>query len=768
MTQTADRKLGMFAGVFVPNILTIIGVILYLRSGWVVGAAGLSGALLILAVAILIAMLTAMSLASVSTNGPVGAGGVYFLVSRSLGLEIGGAIGVPIFMAQSLAIGFYLVGFADSVRILIDAPLGQSGQTLTEMLPILTDFDTRIAALAAMAVFFCMAWIGATVVARFQYVILGIIALSFAAFFVGYTGQGSFKEVWTPAYPAGHQFWTVFAIFFPPMTGILAGVSMSGDLRDPSRAIPRGTFLAILVTAVLFGVQFIWLAVNASREALLDDNMVMAKISVFAPLIYMGVWAATLSSALAVMLAAPRTLQALARDGIAPGLLGGEWGKACEPRAALIICTVIAGLCVLLADLNLIASIITMVFLAAFGTLNLVAALESLIATPSWRPSFRVHWVFPAVGFVACVQVMLFLNVPATLAAMLTIAVIYLVLTRRRYETAWGDLWSGFWFAVTRLGLLRFTESRQHVRNWRPVILVLAGDPRDRPGMIDFANNLESRRGLLFLAQVVSGDWDQLLPRAEEMEKSMREFARERRLAAVVKAVVADDFEKGVTTLLQVLGLGQFRPNTVLIGWSDDVVKQEAFTRAVRRILQMQRNLLVFSGSNAPPGTLAKRIDVWWYTRLNGSLMLTLADLLRSSAAWRGHQLRLVRVVSDEASRAAVEQDLDEILRDLRIECERQIIVSQDPILQVIARESKESEVCFTGLPIEQMDVQTLRERYGDLIKTLRGNVFLTKSWENLRHTPSTTQPPAVSTPVASEATGTVPSNASAEPSPGS
>lgn len=747
MTQTADHKLGMFAGVFVPNILTIIGVILYLRSGWVVGAAGLSGALLILAVALLIATLTAMSLASVSTNGPVGAGGVYFLVSRSLGLEIGGAIGVPIFIAQSLAIGFYLVGFADSVRVLIGTPLGDSGRTLAEMWRPLADLDTRLVSTAAMAVFFCMAWLGARVVVRFQYVILVAIALSLIAFFVGSPKQGSLSEAWVSAYPQGHLFWTVFAVFFPPMTGILAGVSMSGDLRDPSHAIPRGTFLAIFVTGVLFALQFIWLAVNASREDLLGDSMVMAQISVSAPLIYAGVWAATLSSALAVMMAAPRTLQALARDGIAPGLLGGEWGKAREPRAALVVCTLIAGLCVFLADLNLIATIITMVFLAAFGTLNFVAALESLIATPSWRPTFRVHWVFPAVGFIACVQVMLFLNVPATLAAILTIAVIYLVLTRRRYETAWGDLWSGFWFAVTRLGLLRFTESRQHVRNWRPVILVLAGDPRDRPGMIDFANNLESRRGLLFLAQVVSGDWDLLLPLAEELEKSMREFARERRLAAVVKAVVADDFEKGVTTLLQVLGLGQFRPNTVLIGWSDDVVKQEAFTRAVRRILQMQRNLLVFSGSNAPPGTLAKRIDVWWYTRLNGSLMLTLADLLRSNSAWRGHQLRLVRVVPDEASRAEVEQDLDEILRDLRIECERHIIVSGEPILDVIARESKDSEVCFTGLPIDQMEAQELRSRYGNLVKALRGHVFLTKSWENLRHSP-----PGVKSVAATEA----------------
>lgn len=733
MDQKTDGKLGMLAGVFVPNILTIVGVIMYLRTGWVVGAAGLSGGLLILGIAVLIATLTAMSLAAVSTNGPVGAGGAYYLVSRSLGLEIGGAIGLPIFVAQSLAIGFYLVGFADSVYAMLRMPFGAQGQSLVDVLPVAGGLDVRWIALVALAVFFVMAWIGAGAVAKLQYVILTVIAISLIVFFMGYSGSNQISQNWATAYPAGHQFWTVFAIFFPPMTGIMAGVSMSGDLRDPSRAIPRGTFLAIAVTAVIFGCQMFWFAINAPRESLLDDTMIMAKVSAFAPAIYAGVWAATLSSALATMLAAPRTLQALALDGIAPRVLGGAWGKAREPRAALGVCAAIAVPCIWLADLDLIATIITMVFLTAFGTLNLVAAMEGLIATPSWRPTFRPPWVLSAIGAVACVQVMVLLNIPATLVAVAAIGVIYAVLTRRRFETAWGDLWSGFWFAVTRLGLLRFTESRQHVRNWRPVILVLTGNPRQRVRMVDFATWLESRRGLLFLAQVITGDWDKLLPRLDSVEKSMQDFVRERGLTAVVKAVLADDFEKGVTTLLQVLGLGQFRPNTVLMGWSDDIVKQETFTRAVRRILQMQRNLVVYSECDETGGRLVQRIDVWWHAKLNGSLMMMLADLLRSNSAWRTHRIRLVRVIPDEAGRAAVEADVTAALADLRIECDRHVIVSKEPILDVIGRESEYSEVCFVGLPIDEMDAQLLIERYSRLVDVLKGDVFMTKSWENLR-----------------------------------
>ena len=91
-------KYGTFSGVFVPNVLTILGVILFMRSGWVVGQAGVYNTLIILLIANTISLLTALSLSAIATNTKVGGGGAYFLISRSLGLEIGGSIGVPLFL----------------------------------------------------------------------------------------------------------------------------------------------------------------------------------------------------------------------------------------------------------------------------------------------------------------------------------------------------------------------------------------------------------------------------------------------------------------------------------------------------------------------------------------------------------------------------------------------------------------------------------------------------------------------------------------------
>ncbi len=735
-----DRKFGTFGGVFTPNVLTILGVVMFLLAPWVVGTAGLSRGLMILLIANGITLLTGLSLSAISTNTRVGAGGAYFLISRSLGLEIGGSIGLPLFLAQAISVAFYIIGFTLSLGLLFSRfdHTWFWSRVPADYVPFLTEYGFRLISLSTLGVFFVMAWRGANLIIKAQYVILALLALSLVSFFAGHPGQGSLSDNWSPQYGVGESFWGVFAIFFPAVTGIMAGVSMSGDLKDPAKAIPRGTLLAVVVTFFIYAAQMIWLALNADRQSLLSQeptNFVMGSIAAFEPLIFVGLWAATLSSGLASLLAAPRTLQALANDGILPQVLGRS-ERNNEPRIATIICTAVAAVCIVVGDLKLIAPLITMFFLATYGTVNMVAALEGLVSNPSYRPTFRVHWAFSAVGAFACLQVMFLIDPAATVLAVLVIAGIYVMLTRRRFHTAWGDMRSGFWFAITRLGLLRFTDSRQHVRNWRPVLLVLAGDPRYRSRLVEFAVWIESRRGMLFIAQVVEGQWDHWLPRLAGIEASMQAFVRENRLAAIVKTILADNFEKGVTTLLQVGGLGQFKPNTVLMGWSEDTVRKASFAQTIRHILQLERNLLIFREAPAAPSSLALEpvIDVWWHARMNGTLMLTLADLLRASSRWRHHRLRVLRVVSDESSRQAVESDTRQAMADLRIKAELRVLVEIRPILEVIAEESRSSEVCFVGLAIDAStpDAAPL-ERYTPLVGSMRGNLFFTKSWEDLR-----------------------------------
>lgn len=710
------RKLGTFGGVFVPNVLTILGVIMFLRTGWVVGTAGLYNALIILAIAKSITFVTTLSLSAIASNTKVGVGGAYFLVSRSLGLEVGGSIGLPLYLAQAVSVAFYIVGFSESLRY------------------ILPNINEALVSSGVLILFYLVARTGAGLVAKTQYIILGLLALSLVSFFAGFQNFNLSSESWQPVTGSAPSFWVVFAIFFPAVTGIMSGVSMSGDLETPSKSIIRGTLSAVMFTFVIYAVEMVWLAANASREDLLNDALVMTKIAVFPELIFVGLWGATLSSALASLAAAPRTLQALGHDGIVPRIFGKGSGETNEPRTALIFTVLIAESCILVGDLNYIAPIITMFFLATYATINIVAGLERVVNNPSYRPSIKVHWTVSIFGCAGCVWIMFLISPGATVIAGLVVLSVYAVLTRKRFETAWGDIRSGVWFSITRLGLLRFEGSRKHIRNWRPVMLVLVGNPKARQRLVEFASWFEAGIGFLFLAQIVSGSWEKLLKRQESSQDSLQRYIRDQGISGVAKVVLADDFEHGVVTLLQVSGLGQFHPDTVLVGWNEDSLRQPGFSRTVRKILELKRNLIVFKEASES-ADLIKAIDVWWYSKDNGSLMLTLADLLSNNIDWSDHKIRVLRIIRDESAVAEVKAGTEEAIESLRVPAEVEIIVSNEPPFETIARQSAVTEVCFIGMAVEAMEHQgDALHAYRNLVSSLQGNVFLTKSWQDLRY----------------------------------
>jgi len=714
-TTSGPVKFGTFGGVFTPNVLTILGVIMFLRTGWVVGNAGLKQALIILVIANSITLLTSLSLSAISTNIRVKGGGAYFLISRNLGLEIGGAVGLPLFLAQAVSVAFYIIGFTESLQFL------------------LPDLPARWVALGTLVILFVIAWVGAEIAIKAQYVIFAVLIASLISFFLGWTPVPDWSANFGEGYASGEGFWSVFAIFFPAVTGIMSGVSMSGDLKDPSSSVPRGTILAVVVTFFVYGAQMIWLSLHASREELIGNNLVMERVAVLGPLIFVGLWAATLSSALASLLAAPRTLQALAQDRVVPIALGRGVGPANEPRLALILSAVVAGVCLLAGQLNLIAPVISMFFLATYGTVNLVAGLSALASNPSYRPTFRVHWLPCLLGAAGCFFAMFLLNALATVVAAGFIVGLYLLLQKRHYQTAWGDERSGIWFALARFGLLRLAASRQHVRNWRPILMVLVGTPAHRLPLVELANRLEARRGLLFLCQIVTGDWQRLLPRQTAVQRQLEDFIRESRLSAVGKTVLADTFEHGVSTLLQVSGVGALEPNTVLMGWSEDTLRQQEFDRSVRRILELERNLLIFAEAELPSHQLGSTIDVWWRAKANGSFMLTLAHLWREGARGRSYRLRVLRIVDNAAGREEVEGAMKEMIRATRFEADVEIVVSTDPPLEVIARESEKSAMCFIGLALENPEDHS--DPLGPvrpLVSALKGNVILAKSWQDL------------------------------------
>lgn len=679
-----EGGLGTFGGVFTPSILTILGVIMYLRFGWVVANVGLIGTLLIVTLSTSITFLTGLSIASIATDQRVRIGGAYYMISRSLGIESGGAIGIPLYFAQALSVALYTVGFAES--------LGRVFPGVSEkMIGIVTTVLVSILALAS-----------AKAAIRAQYVIMIGIALSLISLVFGSpleTATVSFLGIQTDN---PENFWVVFAVFFPAVTGIMAGVNMSGDLQSPNKSIPIGTFAAIGTGYVIYMVLPFILAMRADTDSLLNDPLVMRDISFWGDAILVGVWGATLSSAVGSILGAPRVLQALAKDQILPSFLnwlGKGSGEDDTPRLGTVFTMVIALIAVWFGDLNLIAPVLTMFFLTTYGVLNVAAGIERFLGSPSFRPTFRVHWILSLLGALGCIAVMFLINAVATIIAFIFVGLIFFWLKRREMQSAWGDIGRGIWMAVIRAGLMRLSED-QEPKNWRPNPLVLAGSPTKRWHLIDFANTITHNRGLLSVASLIP-EGTMSMDQKQSMTANIREFLSKRGIQGLVKVIAANDRFQGVTNLVQSFGLGSLEPNTIILGDSEDPKFRGDFCQMISKFHEFQRNvLIVHKVDEGKAFRNRKRIDVWWGgLKGNGGLMMILAYLMNSSLDWRNAEVHIKMMVQDEDAVDPTRENILALLEEIRIRAVVDIIPAKGRSFdEVLQKNSKNADLIFLGL----------------------------------------------------------------------
>ena len=688
-TGKAREGFGTFGGVFTPCTLTILGVIMFLRFGQVIGNAGVLAGLAIVLLAKTITTLTALSLSAIATNTRVRGGGAYYLISRSLGAEFGSSIGLVFFLAQAISVAMYVLGFTEAFAAALPG-IGLSG--------------TAIATIVNLVVFLCV-YIGAGWAIKLQYGILALLGLSLVSFFAGAVGHfdgATFRDNLTGGYVAGEDFFTMFALFFPAATGIMAGANMSGDLKDPAQSIPRGTLMSILVTGLVYVSIALCLGGVADRTALQTNNLIMEEIAVVGPLVILGVFAATLSSALGSMMGAPRILQALGRDEVFERLnfFGYGDGPNNEPRRAVVITFVIAEVCILLGDLNAIAPVITMFFMITYGYLCLATFYESITRNPSYRPRFRFsHWSTALAGALGCMVVMFLTDPLWALLSIAAMALLHGYVSRREVIVTWGDAQSGAAFERARKALLRLEQDRYHPKNWRPSIIAFSGGAWNRRHLAVYGHWLTASRGVLTLAQVIQGDIDEHLVRRRNQENALRKFIQEEQLGAFPAVLVAPTVDLGMEALIQCHGMGALRPNLVLLGFSEDPARMENFVRVVRSTTEMGRSVALIREEtpdrdpwHPPPGP----IDVWWRGQDNGHLMVLLAHMLAQNDAWRGRHIRLLRVIRNEEGKDEAHQHLTQLLSAARVAGDARILVGDDPV-RLIRETSAEAAVTFLG-----------------------------------------------------------------------
>nr|XP_020450787.1 solute carrier family 12 member 2-like [Monopterus albus] len=610
-------KFGWVKGVLVRCMLNIWGVMLFIRMSWIVGQAGIGLTIAIILMATLVTTITGLSTSAITTNGFVRGGGAYYLISRSLGPEFGGSIGLIFAFANAVAVAMYVVGFAETVV-----------EMLNDVDALMTDElnDIRIVGILTVILLLGISVAGMEWEAKAQLVLLVILLGAIANYFIGsfmpterkepkgFFGYHTaiFLENLGPDFRDEETFFSVFAIFFPAATGILAGANISGDLTDPQSAIPKGTLLAILITGLTYvaitisagscivrdatgdhndtvsdtvnctdaactlGYDFSICKEGGCQYGLMNDFQVMSLVSAFGPLITAGIFSATLSSALASLVSAPKVFQALCKDNIYPGLsvFAKGYGKNNEPLRGYVLTFAIGLAFILIAELNIIAPIISNFFLASYALINFSVFHASLANSPGWRPSFKYYnmWVSLA-GAILCCVVMFVINWWAALVTLLIILALYIYVSYKKPDVNWGSSTQALIYNQALTHCLNLTGVEDHVKNFRPQCLVLAGYPNSRPALLQLVHSFTKNIGLVVCGHV------RIVSRRPNMKELSQEHARcqrwlnEKRIKAFYTPVFSDNLRHGAQFLLQAVGLGRLKPNTLVMGfknnWSD-------------------------------------------------------------------------------------------------------------------------------------------------------------------------------------------------------
>jgi amino acid transporter len=703
--------LGTFLGVFTPSILTILGVILFLRTGWVVGNAGIAGAIAIVVIANAVTFATALSIGAVATNMRVGAGGAYYLISRSLGVEIGAAIGIPLFLAQALSVTLYAFGLAESLQL------------------IWPDLPQRPVAAATVLVVTLLATRGARLALRLQIPIMAAIAVALVALGVG-VAENFTDPVLSPAAGAP-GFWTVFAVFFPAVTGIMAGVSLSGDLERPERSIPKGTIAAVLTGFGIYLVVILALSAAADASTLASDTLIWFTLAGgISFLILPGLWGAIFSSAVGSVLSAPRTLEAMAHDRILPRFMGARIKWIQGPGVPLVLSLAVALAAVLLGDLDAVAPALTMFFLTTYGMINLVAGIEKLAGDPSFRPTMNVPWWVSLAGAFGCFWVMFLINPLALMIALVVEVGVYLLMRRRALVAPWGDLRRGALVALVRSTVMQLRRLPENPRNWRPNILLFSGSPKRRTDLARLASWLTRDRGILTVSEVWEGDLADLASEVPDAERALNRELEELGIPGFAEVEVVQSFPSGVMAIAQANGIAGIESNTVMFGWSGKPERRTTVLGVIERLARLGISSTIAAARPIDLSSRRRRtIDVWWGgLQQNGDMLVLFAHLLSLNPEWRDAIITIKNIATSdmmvERNRALIEQ----VLRSARIRARIEVMPRPQGahVTDLIQESSANADLVLMGLrSIDAGEAAGYAERLEELAHALPTVLFV-------------------------------------------
>ncbi|CCK72921.1 Vhc1p KNAG_0M00680 [Huiozyma naganishii CBS 8797] len=586
-------KLGTYDGVFVPTALNVLSILMFLRFGFILGQLGIICTIGLLLLSYLINLLTTLSISAISTNGTVRGGGAYYMISRCLGPEFGGSIGLVFFLGQVFNSGMNAIGIIEP--ILYNLGKADSEGVLFSVLP---DGNELRFIYATIVLLFCfgIALVGSQTVSKagnimFFVLVSSIVSIPISTFFkhafddgrIAYTGPRweTFMGNLYPHFTKGaagsllkkkETFSNLFGVFFPATAGIFAGAGMSSELRKPSKSIPKGTLWGLLFTFLCYSVVVLFMSASIPRETLYREVQVIQSVSAVQWLIFLGELSTSLFSIIVGMVGAAYVLEAIAKDSIIFGL-----SLFCrKPVYSLVFTWVLTQLC-LFSDVNKIASFITMTFLMTFIVMNLACFFLEIAAAPNFRPSFKYFDRYTAFsGAVLSVLAMIIVDGVIASALISAMMILFLIIHYCCPPKPWGDVSQSLIYHQVRKYLLRLKQD--NIKYWRPQILLLVDNPRTSWNLIRFCNHLK-KGGLYILGHVtVTSNFQKQYEELKKQKSAWCEIRDIAKIKAFIQVGTGPTLPWGVRNVFLGSGLGGMKPNITVVGFFDLYSRHKART----------------------------------------------------------------------------------------------------------------------------------------------------------------------------------------------
>ena len=648
--QANSLQLGTMP-VFLTSIATILGAILFLRFGYAVANISLLGTIALVIVANLVTVPTALAVSEIATNQKVEGGGLYHIISRSFGLNIGAAIGIGLYLSQAISIAFYVVAFAEAFTPYLDNWARLTGYMIT---------DLRIVSIpTVVAISALMLYKGADIGIKLLYGVIGLLVISLIMFFAGSTDYDGAFNALTDTVAGSDDFFKVFAICFPAFTGIAAGIGLSGDLKNPKVAIPTGTILATIVGGVIYVAVAYKLFLSASPDELGSNMLIMEKIALWGPIIPIGLAASTISSALGSVIVAPRTLQAIGKDRIFPSEVLNNWlakgtKKGNEPVNGMFITSALALVFVAIGSINFVAEIITMFFMVTYGAICLISFLEHFAADPAYRPTFRSRWYLSLLGVVLCVWLMFKINTLYAVIALSLMTMIYLSVTYLNpQKTQMANVFQGVIFQLSRRLqiFLQKADTGDEEDHWRPSVVCISSHSFERFAAFDVVRWISHKYGFGTFIHLIEG----YLSKKTDLEakhalQRLIKMADSSKSNVYLDTIISPSYTSAIAQVIQLPGISGKDNNMMMFEFSRDHTEDLNQIVDNYSIIRSVNFDTVILGSTEKGFGYHDQMHIWITPTdfENANLMILLGYIILGHPEWKNCQISINAVVRAE------------------------------------------------------------------------------------------------------------------------